>query len=417
MRIAILGSGIIGASTAWWLNQAGHEVVVIDERGGPAQGASRAGSGQISVSHAEPWAHSGAPARLIRGMFEENASLLFRARLDPRQWWWAMQFLRECVPGRLTLNVRALVKMAEYSHQTLKGMRAEFGLDQDFVQRGTLNFYRDDADLESAQKMADVMRDFGVDRRLLSPDEVVALEPALAPIRARLAGGDYIADEETGDAYQFTLALTERAREAGVEFRYATQLTRLVPGAGRVQNAEVIDADGLYQTLKADAYVAALGCQTPQFMRPLGIPCSVYPAKVWSASFTVRDELLLPEASLIDSAHQVSYTRMGHHLRMAGGAELSGYSQALNTLRCNNMLRQAQDLFPNALDFDNVRFWSGLQPATPSSVPLVGRTQIPNLYLNTGHGTLGWTMAAGSGRALADLISGHQPEPDFPFLG
>lgn len=328
-----------------------------------------------------------------------------------------MHFLRECLPGRLLPNVRALVKMAEYSRQTLGSMRAELGLDHDYAERGTLNFYRDHAELESAQKMADVMRDFGVDRRLLSADEVIALEPALAPLRTRLAGGDYIADEQTGDAYQFTLALTERARAAGVEFRYATQLTRLIPGAGRVQNAEIIDAEGLYQTLKADAYVAALGCHTSQFLRPLGIPCNVYPAKVWSASFDIRDELLLPDTSLIDGANQVSYTRIGKHLRMAGAAELSGYSRALNTLRCNNMLRQAHDLFPKALDFDNVRFWSGLQPTTPSSVPLVGRTQIPNLYLNTGHGTLGWTMAAGSGRALADLISGQQPEPDFPFLG
>jgi D-amino-acid dehydrogenase len=230
-------------------------------------------------------------------------------------------------------------------------------------------------------------------------------------------GGDYAAEDETGDIYLFTTALAERARRAGAEFRFSTQVSRLLTEGGRIQGVELIDPEGLYQTLTADAYVAALGSDTPRLVAPLGVPCKVYPAKGYSATFDIVDSDAAPTVSLTDSAHKVVYTRIGKQIRMAGTAELSGYSRALNTIRCDNMLAQARDLFPNALDFATVRFWSGLRPSTPSNVPLIGRTRISNLYMNTGHGTLGWTMGAGSGRALADLISGKSPEPDFPFLG
>lgn len=417
MRVAVLGSGIIGTSTAWWLRQAGHEVVVIDRECGPAQETSRANGGQISVSYSEPWANTQAPLRLLRWMFKDDAPLLFRPRLDPRQWWWCMLFLRECMPGRLAPNIRAMVRMAEYSRSTLQQMRADLGIEYDHLERGILNFYRDQAEFEEAQKMADLMRNFGVDRRLVSADEIIALEPALAPARHSIVGGDFTADDETGDAYRFTTALAGLARQAGVEFRFSTQLSRLISAGGRVQAAEIINADGVYERLTADVYVAALGSFTPQYVAPLGVSCNVYPTKGYSATFNVLNAAAAPTVSLTDSAHKVVYTRLGSQLRMAGTAELSGYSRGLNTIRCHNMLELARELFPTALDFDTVQFWSGLRPTTPSNVPLVGKTRIQNLYLNTGHGTLGWTMGAGSGRALADLISGKKPEPEFPFLG
>ncbi|AEC19965.1 D-amino acid dehydrogenase small subunit [Pusillimonas sp. T7-7] len=417
MRIAVLGSGIIGVSTAWWLNQAGHDVIVIDRESGPAQETSRANGSQISVSYSEPWANPQAPLKLLRWLFQDDAPMLFRPQFDLRQWWWGLVFLRECLPGRVAPNIRAMVRMAEYSRNTLQGMRRELGIEYNHLERGILNFYRDQAGFENSQKMAGVMRDFGVDRRIVGTDEIVQIEPALERVRHTIVGGDYTAEDESGDIYLFTTALAEQARQAGVEFRFSTQIGRLLPAGGRIQGVEVINPDGLYETVRADAYVAALGSFTPALVTPLGVPCNVYPAKGYSATFDIVDPQAAPTVSLTDSAHKVVYARLGNQLRMAGTAELSGYSRALNTNRCENMAQLARELFPTALDFDNVRYWSGLRPTTPSNVPLIGRTKIQNLYLNTGHGSLGWTMGVGSGRALADLICGRKPEPDFPFLG
>ncbi|ARP87211.1 D-amino acid dehydrogenase [Bordetella genomosp. 9] len=417
MKIAVLGAGIIGVSTAWWLRQSGHDVVVIDRRNGPAQETSLANGAQISVSYAEPWANPQAPLKLLKWLFREDAPLLFRPQLDLRQWAWGLAFLRECLPGRLAPNIRAMVRMAEYSRATLRGMRTELGIQYDHLERGILNFYRDSHEFELSQKAAGVMRDFGVERRILTADEVVAVEPALAPQRHRIVGGDFTPEDESGDVHLFTVALAQRCVDAGVEFQYSTQVTRLISAGGRVDGVEVLTPDGAYGQVTADAYVVAMGSYTPLLVRPLGVPCNVYPAKGYSATFPVLDPAAAPTVSLTDSSHKVVFSRLGNRLRMAGTAELAGYSRALNPQRCEAMTRLARDLFPGALDFEHVTYWSGLRPSTPSNVPLIGRTRIPNLYLNTGHGTLGWTMGVGSGRALADLLSGRVPEPEFPFLG
>jgi len=417
MKIAVLGSGIIGTSTAWWLRRIGHEVVVVDRQTGPAQETSFANGGQISVSYAEPWANPQAPLKLIKWMFQEDAPLLFRPRLDLYQWMWGLSFLRQCLPGRLAPNIRAMVRLAEYSRATLRGMRAELGIQYDHLERGILNFYRDSAEFELSQKAAGVMRDFGVERRILSADEVIAIEPALARQRPNIVGGDYTPEDESGDVHVFTAALARQCEMAGVEFRYSTSVTRLLTAGGAVSGAETIAPDGAYGRLDADAFVVAMGSFTPLLLRPLGIPCNVYPAKGYSATFPVLNDAGAPSVSLTDSSHKVVFSRLGNRLRMAGTAELSGYDRALNPARCDAMTRLARELFPDALDFDRVSYWSGLRPSTPSNVPLIGRTRIPNLYLNTGHGTLGWTMGVGSGRALADLINGSRPEPEFPFLG
>jgi D-amino-acid dehydrogenase len=417
MKVAVLGSGIIGTATAWWLNQAGHEVVVVDRAAGAAQETSRANGCQISVSYSEPWANPQVPFKLLKWMFQDAAPLQFRPRLDLRQWLWALSFLRECRPSRLAPNIQAMVRLSEYSRRTLQQMRRELGIDYNHLERGILNFYRDPAEFEASQKSAGLMRDFGVDRRIVSTDEILQIEPALAGLRDKIVGGDYTAEDETGDVYLFTTALAELARQAGVEFRFSTQVSRLISAGGRIQGVELINPDGLYDTLAADVYVAALGSYTPRIVVPLGVPCNVYPVKGYSATFDILDESAAPLVSLTDSDKQVVYTRIGNQLRMAGTAELSGYSRKLNSIRCSNMSALAQASFPAALDFDNVRYWSGLRPTTPSNVPLIGKTRISNLYLNTGHGTLGWTMGVGSGRALADLVSGRQAEPEFPFLG
>lgn len=417
MRIAVLGSGIIGTATAWWLHQAGHEVVVIDRQQQAGMETSRANGGQISVSYAEPWANPQLPRRLLKWMLRDDAPLSIQLKLDPRQWAWLARFLTECAPSRVTRNTAALVAMAEYSRRTLQQMRRELGITYDERERGILNFYRSTEEFENSQKMAEIMRDHGVDRRIVSADEVISIEPALAPIRPLIVGGDYTPEDESGDAFAFTQALARLAEASGVEFRYGWHLSRFVSAGGKVHAAEMITPEGAYESLRADAYVVALGAHSPQFVTPLGVPCPVYPAKGYSATFAIRDPEAAPEVSLTDSEHRYVYSRLGNRLRMAGTLELGGYSRALNTARCEQMLRLARELFPTALDFDNVHYWSGLRPATPSNVPLIGQTRISNLYLNTGHGTLGWTMSVGSGRALADLISGQRPEPAFPFLG
>ena len=272
MRVVVLGSGIIGTSSAWWLRQSGHDVTVIDRQPGPAQETSFANGCQISVSYAEPWANPQAPLKLARWLLQGDAPLLFRLHADWHQWLWCMAFLRECLPGRLPRNVRALVNMAAYSRQTLQAMRAELGIPYDHLEKGIINFYRDPAEFDASQKAADLMREYGVDRRILSTEELVALEPALAPQSHRIVGADYTAADESGDVYQFTTALAAKAAAAGVEFRFSTQATRLLDEGGWVKAVETIDAHGRYAKVQGDVFVAALGSFTPDLVRPLGVP-------------------------------------------------------------------------------------------------------------------------------------------------
>ncbi|MBU4611207.1 D-amino acid dehydrogenase [Achromobacter sp. GG226] len=418
MKVVVLGSGIIGTSSAWWLRQDGHEVTVIDRCAGPARETSFANGGQISVSYAEPWANPHAPWRLLQWMMRDDSPLLFRPQADWRQWQWGLSFLRECLPSRLAPNIRAMVAMAEYSRRTLHGMRESLGIQYDQLQRGILTFYRRQSEFETAQRAASLMRDMGVDRRIVSAEEAVAIEPALAPSRHRIVGGDYTADDESGDVHQFTTQLAQRAESAGVDFRFDTRVTRLLAEGGRVWAAEVIEPDGRYTRVLGDAFVVAMGAFSPDVLRPLGVPCPVYPAKGYSATFRILDPARAPEVSLTDSSRKVVVSRLGDRLRLAGTAELSGYSRALNTVRCEALASIAAELFPEGVvDLTTPNYWSGLRPSTPSSVPLVGRSRIGNLFLNTGHGTLGWTMGAGSGRVIADIVAGRRPEPDFPFIG
>jgi len=417
MKVVVLGSGVVGTCSAWWLKQHGHDVVVVDRETGSGQETSFANGGQISVSYAEPWANPQAPLKLLKWMGKADAPLLFRPQFDWRQWVWGLAFLRECLPSRLAPNIRAMVRLAQYSHETLIAMREELGLEYHQQLRGILNFYRDHDEFEGSQRAADVMRDYGLDRRIVSADEVVAIEPALARHRESIVGGDYTETDESGDAHLFTVELAKHAEKAGVQFEYSTRITRVVTEHGRAAAVEVIRSDGSYDRIDGDAFVVALGPFTPQLMRPLGVHCLIYPTKGYSATFPIRDLEAAPVVSLTDSKHKVVFSRLGDQLRMAGTAELSGYSRTLNPVRCQAMTDLARELFDGMLDFDNVQYWSGLRPSTPSNVPLIGRTRIPNLYLNTGHSTLGWTMGPGSGKAIADVVSGHTPQPEFPFMG
>lgn len=417
MKVVVLGSGVVGTCSAWWLRQEGHDVTVVDREAGPAQETSFANGGQISVSYAEPWANPQAPLKLLKWMGKDDAPLLFRPQFDWRQWVWGLAFLRECLPSRLAPNIRAMVRLAQYSQETLTQMREELGLEYHQLQRGILNFYRDQDEFEGSQKAADVMRDYGLDRKIVTADEVIAIEPALTPHRASIVGGDFTESDESGDVHAFTVQVAELAQKAGVAFEFSTRITRMICEHGRAAAVEVIRSDGSYDRIDGDAFVVALGSFTPQLMRPLGVRCLIYPTKGYSASFPILKPEAAPVVSLTDSKHKVVFSRLGDTLRMAGTAELSGYSRTLNPLRCQAMTDLAQELFDGVLDFDRVKYWSGLRPSTPSNVPMIGRTRIPNLYLNTGHGTLGWTMGPGSGKAIADVVTGKTPQPEFPFMG
>ncbi|TAN26593.1 MAG: FAD-dependent oxidoreductase [Castellaniella sp.] len=416
MKVAVFGAGVIGVCSAWWLAKSGHEVVVVDRRAGPALETSRAGAGLVPAGHAQPWASPHALRPLLHGSGRIDAPFSVALRLSPHQWLWCLRFLAQCRHARLSANRQALVNLVQYSRGVLRSLRTDLDIACDHSARGVLTLYRDAGMMARARAAVPDLAEWGVQRRAVDRDEILRLEPALSPAIENIVGADYWADDEAGDAYLFTRALAEHARAAGVDFHFNTRVNRLVPVNGRVSVAELVDPDGFFRPLNADAFVLALGSFTPMLTRPLGVSCAVYPAKGYSATFGVRDASAAPGIGLVDEAAGVTVTRLGDRLRITGTAEIGNYSRALNTARCNQLVEQARALFPSALDFDNVQFWSGLRPATPSGVPLIGRTRLRNLYLNTGHGPLGWAMGAGSGRALADLVSGRLPDVDFPFL-
>jgi D-amino-acid dehydrogenase len=415
MKILVLGAGLIGTATAWYLQKAGHEVTVVDRQKGPGLETSFANGSQISVSHAEPWANPGAPLQILRWLLRPDAPLLFRLRADPAQWRWGLAFLRECLPARTASNIAQIVQLGLYSRACLQELRRDIGLSYEQLEKGILYFYTHQEDFEAAREPARIMREHGCDIRLLNAGQAVAIEPALAHMRDRIAGASYSPDDESGDAYQFTAQLAARAAAAGVDFRYGRHIGAVLPGGDTVEGVRMSEEGGAGETLKADAYVAALGSYSPLLLRPLGLNLLVYPAKGYSVTCPVADPARANSVSLTDDRYKLVFSRLGNRLRAAGTAELAGYDTGLNEVRCHAILKRTLYLFPGAIDPSRAQFWAGLRPATPSNVPYIGRTRYRNLFLNTGHGTLGWTHACGSGKALADIVSGRMPEVDFSF--
>ncbi len=415
MRILVLGAGVVGVTAAWYLAADGHEVIVVDRQPGPARETSHANGGQISASHAEPWANPGAPRKILGWLGREDAPLLFRLRADPYQWRFGLAFLRECLPWRTRRNTVQCLKLALYSRDCLRALRAATGLAYDQQERGILEFYTSAGELDEGARTAERLRALGVVRDVKTVDECVAIEPALAQCRERLVGGIYTATDESGDARRFTEELVRLAAARGVTFRWNTTIEALAAEGDAIVGARHVSAAHGADTLAADAYVVALASYSPFLLRPLGVPCPIYPAKGYSATIDVGDHRGAPTVSLTDLAAKTVTTRLGAKLRIAGTAELSGYGLELNPVRCEALVARTFELFPDAGERTSARFWAGLRPATPSNVPLVGGTRYRNLFLDTGHGTLGWTMACGSGRALADLVARRAPEVDFAF--
>ena len=415
MRVLVLGAGVVGTASAWYLAQAGHEVTVVDRQPVAGNETSFANGGQISVSHAEPWANPHVLPRVLKWLGREDAPLLWRWRADPAQLAWGLRFLGECLPGRTRRNIADIVSLALYSRGRLQALRQELGLVYDQLERGILHIYTDRDEFSRAVEAARVMRQFGLDRETVDIDQCLAIEPALGGARRLLVGGDYTQSDESGDAHQFTRQLAGHAQAAGVDFRFGVTVERIVPAGGKLAGVQV-DGPAGPELLTADAYVLALGSYSPLLLKPLGIGLPVYPAKGYSATVPLADDALAPTVSITDDEHKIVFSRLGNRLRIAGTAEFNGYNLDLNPVRCEALMQRTRQLFPHLQMAGEPVFWTGLRPATPSNLPFIGRSRFGNLWLNTGHGTLGWTMACGSGAALADLISGRRAEPAFPFV-
>jgi len=375
---------------------------------------SFANGGQISAGHAEPWAQPGVLPKVLRWLGREDAPLLFRPRADLAQWEWGLRFVLECLPGRFERNCRALAGLAAYSRDSLRELRAATGIQYDHLARGILHFATAAADFDAMARHAEAMRSLGVQRAVKSAAECVALEPALAQSQHAVVGGVFTAEDESGDAHRFTRELAQRAAARGVSFRYGVAVEALESAGGKVVALRAHDGE----RISADAYVMSLGSYSPLLLKPLGIRIPVYPLKGYSITLALgpQEAAAAPSVSLTDEAHKIVISRLGSRLRAAGTAELAGYDTTINEVRCAAIVRRVRQLFPRLAAAPAVDNWAGLRPATPGNVPLIGRSALGNLFLNTGHGTLGWTLACGSGRALADLVSGRRPPIAFDFL-
>jgi D-amino-acid dehydrogenase len=406
MKVLVLGAGIIGVTSAWCLAEAGHEVIVVERQPGAALETSFANGGQISAAHAEPWARPSVLPKLLRWLGREDAPMLFRWRADPAQWRWAFGFLAECLPGRFERNVLRLAELARYSREQLIALRERTGIEYDCLQRGILHFCTDAKAFEALARHAETMQRRGADRRVLSAAECVALEPALGRSAVAIAGGVYAATDESGDAQRFAQGLATLAAERGVAFRYGASISGIELGGGRVRGVRLAQGE----VITADATVVALGSYSPRLLAPLGIRLPVFPLKGYSITLPLRENAAAaPTVSLTDEVCKIVISRLGDRLRAAGTAELAGYDLSINRLRCAAIVQRVQRLFPALAIAGEAETWAGLRPATPSNVPIVGRARYENLFLNTGHGTLGWTLACGSAQALADLVSGRTP--------
>jgi len=422
MKVTVLGAGIIGVATAWYLLEEGHEVTVVERQPEAALETSFANGAQISVCFCEPWANAGAPLKVARWMLQDDSPLLFRPRLDPHQWRWALSFLTQCNDAAFARNVQQLVALGRYSHESLKSLVAATGIEYNRLERGILHFFSSAADHEGGVKAAALMREHGVDRRVLDRDEVLQVEPALKAFGDRIHGGTYTPSDESGDARVFTQKLAALCAQRGATFLYGHDVLGLDQAGSRITGVRVRDRATLRATtLTPDHVVAAAGSFTAPLLRPLGIRLNIYPAKGYSATLRLKRPQDASTVSLLDDTRKIAISRLGDHVRIAGTAEMAGYDTsvdgATSRTRCEALVRRYEQLFPGVADTSTPNFWAGLRPSTPNNLPYIGRSKIANLWLNAGHGTLGWTHGAGSGRALAELVSGRRPQLEYGFCG
>jgi D-amino-acid dehydrogenase len=411
MKVIVLGSGVIGVSTGYFLARSGHEVSVVDRRPGPAQETSYANAGEISPGYAAPWAGPGAPLKALKWMRMAHPPLVVHPSLDGALWRWMGGALANCTAARYRTNKGRMVRLAEYSRDCLADLRAETGIRYDGRGMGTLQLFRTWKQLDAAAGDTEVLLETGLPFQLLDSRAVLRYEPALDPVRHKFVGGLRLPGDETGDCYKFSVALARLAEGQGVRFRLGTRIGGLARNGGRIDGVQT--ESGL---LQADAYVVALGSYSPLLLKPLGLDLPIYPVKGYSISVPVADPARAPKSTLMDETYKVALTRLGSRIRVGGTAELAGYDLSLPETRRATLAHVLGDLFPGAADGSPAEFWTGLRPMTPDGPPILGATPYANLYLNTGHGTLGWTMAAGTGKLLADLLSRRRTEIDMEGL-
>jgi len=432
MKTIILGAGIIGISTAWHLLERGHQVTVVDRQADAAMETSFANAAQISVSYCEPWANREAPLKALKWMFDKEAPLLLRPQLDWQQWRWGLQFLAQCNDAAFERNVQQIVALGAYSHAALKDLVNATGIEYNRLERGIAHFYTDQKSLDAAGRAVELMRRHGVQRRLVSREELLAIEPAFKAYGNRITGGTYTSTYESGDARVFTQALARRCAARGAQFLYGHDVLRLHKIGDAIDSVAVMPratASGSQKDfiLKADAFVVACGSYTAPLLRTVGVDLPIYPGKGYSATFPLLRPEGAPMVSTIDDGKKIAMSRLGNHLRVAGTIELGGFDLRLDSpvarARCHMLSRRIEEILPGVCDTrtpeegGNPQYWTGLRPATPTNIPFIGRTRLGKLWVNAGHGTLGWTHGAGSGKALAELLSGQEPAMDFGFLG
>lgn len=411
MKVLILGSGVIGVTSAYYLARAGHEVTVVDRQPEPALETSFANAGEVSPGYSSPWAGPGVPVKAVKWLLMKHGPLVIRPKLDPVMWVWLLKMLRNCTSARYAVNKSRMIPIAEYSRDALRDLRRDIGIQYDERAQGTLQLFRYQAQLDGTAEDIAVLKQYGVPFEVLSREGCIAVEPALAGVKEKFVGGLRLPQDETGDCHMFTQSLARHAQALGVRFLFNTGIDRIVTEGARVSG--VATSAGL---LQADAYVLALGSWSSRLVAPLGISLPVYPVKGYSITVPIKDASGAPESTVMDESYKVAITRLGDRIRVGGTAEISGYSDKLYDARRATLDHSLTDLFPRGGDLAKATFWSGLRPMTPDGPPVIGPTHYANLHLNTGHGTLGWTMSCGSGRVLADMLSGKKPEIDVSAL-
>jgi D-amino-acid dehydrogenase len=405
MHVLVLGGGVIGVSSAWYLARAGFEVTLVDRESGPAQETSYANAGQISPGYASPWAAPGVPLKALKWLFTRHSPLVIKPGLDPRQYLWLAQLLRHCTTRRYAINKARMLRLAQYSTDCLNELSDELGLDYEGRRLGTLQVFRTQSQLDAAGRDIAVLEQFGVPFELLDRTGIAKAEPALAGVVDRFTGALRLPNDQTGDCALFTRLLSARAQAAGVEFRFNATVDALETSGDRITGVRI---DGKLE--RADRYVLAFGSHSPRLLAPLGLRLPVYPLKGYSLTVPITDAAMAPVSTVLDETYKVAVTRFERRIRVGGTAEVCGFDLSMPARRRATLEKVVAELNPHADDLGRGEFWAGLRPATPDGTPLLGATPFNNLYLNTGHGTLGWTMACGSGRYLADLMAGAVPQ-------
>ncbi|MDB5774836.1 MAG: dad4 [Herbaspirillum sp.] len=411
MRILVLGSGIIGVTTAYYLTRAGHQVTVIDHAAGPAQDASFANAGQISPGCASPWAAPGTPLKAMKWMMQRHAPFAMAPDGTLLQLRWLWHMLRNCTQQNYAVNKERMVRLAEYSRECLQALRHDTGIEYESRQLGSMQVFRTQEQMDHAAKDIDTLRDNGVPHELLTPDQLAQTEPALAAVKYKLSGGVRLPNDETGDCRLFAERLAAMTAQLGAQFQYNTSIDRLTRDGNRLAG---VHCNG--KLLTADRYVVALGAYSTKLLKGI-VDIPVYPMKGYSITVAIDNAQAAPQSAILDDTYKIGITRFDNRIRAGGMAEIAGFSKSLNPKRRRTMAMVVDDLFPGAGDTASASFWTGLRPMTPDGTPIVGGTRLQNLYLNTGHGTLGWTMSCGSAKLLSDLICGKGTEIRSDDLG